>query len=49
MTQNRGKKTKIIFGSELSEAKNEPIFRIHQKNDISRKKSKKNIFWLKIV
>ena len=78
MTQNRGKKSKIIFGSELSEANNEPIFRIHQKNDkkfrkniflgqnfLERimsqlldntkkmtyrgKKSKKKIFWLKIV
>ena len=30
--KSRKKNLKIIFGSELSEANNEPTFRIHQKN-----------------
>ena len=41
LTKKQEKKSKIIFGSELSEANNEPTFRIHQK---SRKKSRKIIF-----
>ena len=45
------KNSKNIFGSELSETNNEPIFsRLHQKIDkISRKKIEKNYFSLKIV
>ena len=35
----------MIFCSELSKAKNEPTFRIHQKNDIiSKKKKSKKLF-----
>ena len=45
MTRNREKRNlKIIFGSELSEANNEPIFRIHQKIT----KIEKNYFWLRV-
>ena len=44
-TKNRKKTRKIVFGSELSVAINEPTFRIHQKNDKkSRKKNRKIIF-----
>ena len=40
------KKLRFFFGSELSEANNEPTFRIHQKND---KKSRKKIEKLFLV
>ena len=36
--KNRGKKSKIIFGSEFSETNNEPTFRLHQKIDKNREK-----------
>ena len=44
--KNREKKIdKIILGSEFSEAKNEPTFRLYQKIDKkSRKKNRKLIF-----
>ena len=38
------KNRKIIFGSELSEANNEPIFRLHQKKTKNREKNRKIIF-----
>ena len=39
MTKNREKKNrKMIFGSELSEANNEPTFGKHQKNNKNREK-----------
>ena len=41
-TKSREKKSKIIFGSELSKANNEPIFRIHQKR--YKKIKEKKIF-----
>ena len=47
MTKNREKKNrKIILGSEFSEAKNEPTFRLYQKID---KKSRKKIEKLFLV
>ena len=45
MTKNRENIRKIIFGSELSDANNEPTFRLYQKIDKkSRKKNRKIIF-----
>ena len=38
--KSRKKKSKCIFGSELSETNNELNFRLHQKMTKSRKKSK---------
>ena len=38
------KNRKMIFGSELSKANNEPTFRLHQKKTKSRKKNRKTIF-----
>ena len=43
-TKNREKKRKIIFGSKLSEANNEPTFRLHQKIDKNREKNRTIIF-----
>ena len=49
LIKNREKRNrKIIFGSALSETNNEPTFRLHQKNDKTRKKIE-NYFWLRIV
>ena len=45
LQKNEKKNKKIIIGSELSEANNEPTFRIHQKID---KKSKGQHFFLNI-
>ena len=46
LTKNPEKKSKFIFGSELSEANNEPTFRYTKKNDKkSREKNRKIIFW----
>ena len=44
LTKNRENR-KIIFGSELSKANNEPTFRLHKKiTKIEREKIEKNIF-----
>ena len=46
LTKIEKKKRKIILGSEFSEAKNEPTFRLYQKID---KKSRKKIEKLFLV
>ena len=49
MTKNSRKKSTIILGSELSEASNEPTFKIHQKKlTKNRGKKSKNYFWVRI-
>ena len=47
--KNREKNRKIILGSEFSEAKNEPTFRLYQKNDKKSRKNQKINFWVRIV
>ena len=42
---DREKKSKIIFGSELSEANNQPTFRIHQKIDKKWRKKIEKLFF----
>ena len=50
MTKIEKKIEKFIFGSELSEANNEPNLRWHQKNwQKNQEKKSKNDFWLRIV
>ena len=49
LTKNQEKIRKIIFGSELSEAKNELTFRLHQKMTKNRENKIENDFWLGIV
>ena len=38
------KKLRNFFGSELSEANNEPTFRIHKRNDKKSRKKIENLF-----
>ena len=38
-----------MFGSDLSEANNEPTVRLHQKKLTKIEKKSKNYFWLRIV
>ena len=46
MTKKSRKKSKIIFGSDLSKTNNERPFRLHQKIDKNREKKSKIYFRL---
>ena len=47
MTKNREKKSKIIFGSDLSEVNNELTFRINQKIDKKSRKRNRKLFFVR--